>query len=212
MLPVNDVAVGAVRQGRAAARCACRSSWPRRPARRRPARATRSRRPTTVIDARSVQRAREREDVAGARALRRRAAGSRRGRRARAVAPAVLQARLDHQQLDPAVAGLRKQARDADRGSAASPRPASSASSARRTREVDRTAVVGIDQRQIPQLGPLVDVRDAGRGDLEDDLRQRVADPGDQRSRPRSAAARRGTASPLDGCSSRSMNCATPRS
>ena len=38
---------------------------------------------------------------------------------------------------------------------------------------VDRPAVVGIDQAQVPQLGALVDVGHAGRGQLEQRLRQR---------------------------------------
>ena len=52
-------------------------------------------------------------------------------------------------------------------------------------RVVDRAAVVGIDQRQVPQLVALVDVGHAGRGELEQRHRQAVehAEPGDRRRR-----------------------------
>ena len=52
---------------------------------------------------------------------------------------------------------------------------------ARRRVVIDRAAVVGIDEAEVPQLGPLVDVRHAGRGQFEERLRQRVelAEEGD---------------------------------
>src|SRR5205823_6828849 len=42
---------------------------------------------------------------------------------------------------------------------------------------VDRAAVVGIDQRKLPDLVPLVDIGHAGRGQLEKRLRQAVEQP-----------------------------------
>ena len=41
-------------------------------------------------------------------------------------------------------------------------------------REVDRPAVVGIDEAEVPELGALVEVRHARRAQLQHDLRQRV--------------------------------------
>ncbi len=41
---------------------------------------------------------------------------------------------------------------------------------------VDRAPVVGIDQRQIPQLGALIKIRHARRGDLDEQLREAVVD------------------------------------
>ena len=40
--------------------------------------------------------------------------------------------------------------------------------------EVDGPPVVGIDEMKIPQLGPLIEIGNAGRRDLEDHLRERV--------------------------------------
>ena len=50
-------------------------------------------------------------------------------------------------------------------------------------RPVHRPAVVGVDEAQVPQLGALVEVGDAGRRDLDQRLRQRVegAEVGDAR-------------------------------
>ena len=42
---------------------------------------------------------------------------------------------------------------------------------------VHRPAVVRVDQAEVPELGPLVGVRHAGRGELEQRLRQRVEEP-----------------------------------
>ena len=51
---------------------------------------------------------------------------------------------------------------------------------------VDRAAVVGVHQAEIPQLGALIDVRHARRGQLEQGLGQRGDAPGaDQRSHER---------------------------
>ena len=41
---------------------------------------------------------------------------------------------------------------------------------------VDRPPVVGIDEVQIPQLGALIEVGNAGRGDLDQQLREAVVD------------------------------------
>src|ERR1051325_2781668 len=43
---------------------------------------------------------------------------------------------------------------------------------------IDRAAIVGVDQGEIPDFGSLVKVRHAGRCDLEKRLRERVAEPG----------------------------------
>jgi hypothetical protein len=40
--------------------------------------------------------------------------------------------------------------------------------------EIDRAAVIGIDETQVPQLASLIEVGNAGRGELEHELRQRV--------------------------------------
>src|SRR5204863_696518 len=40
--------------------------------------------------------------------------------------------------------------------------------------EVHGPAIVRVDERQVPQLGPLVEVGNAGRRDLEQQLAQRV--------------------------------------
>ena len=47
---------------------------------------------------------------------------------------------------------------------------------ARRRVVVDRPAVVGIDEIQVPELGALVEVRNARRGDLDHQLREAVVD------------------------------------
>ena len=52
--------------------------------------------------------------------------------------------------------------------------PSSSANQLPPQRIVDRAAVVGIDQAQIPQLGSLIKVGNPGRGELEEGLGQRV--------------------------------------
>ena len=43
-------------------------------------------------------------------------------------------------------------------------------------RIIDRAAVVGIDQAEIPELRALIDVRHAGHGELQDGLNKAVAD------------------------------------
>ena len=46
---------------------------------------------------------------------------------------------------------------------------------------VDRAAIIGIDQREMPQLVSLVQVGDAGRGEMNQHSRERVPEsrPGD---------------------------------
>jgi hypothetical protein len=61
---------------------------------------------------------------------------------------------------------------------------------------VDRAAVVGIDEVEVPQLGALVEIRDAGRRRLDDELRQAIVDAelGDTRLKGRERLEkRRGT-------------------
>ena len=42
---------------------------------------------------------------------------------------------------------------------------------------VNRTPVVRIDEAKVPEFRPLIEVRDAGRGDLDQHLREGVAEP-----------------------------------
>ena len=92
------------------------------------------------------------------------------------VAAAELKRFPSDQQFDPRVAGIGGQPL-AKAKAAASPLSASRTSSASmRTAagEIDRPAIVRIDEAEIPKLLPLIDVGHARRGQLQEDLRQRA--------------------------------------
>src|SRR4029453_7625951 len=94
----------------------------------------------------------------------------------REVGPAALQGLGGHIELDPAIPPLVEQLLDQREhdlyGALLQPCEESEACG-----KVDRAPVVRVDQAIIPQFGPLVKIRDAGCGALEEGLRQGVDAP-----------------------------------
>src|SRR5262249_14920897 len=97
------------------------------------------------------------------------------------IAP-MIQHPPDHVELDGTVGGARYELCRQLRSALSRCKPVKNASQELGSESVIHSAaIIGIDQRQVPQFTTLIDIRHAGRSELQESLCQRVnhSDPRD---------------------------------